>query len=151
MSVQQLNQLAFSFAIPTNIIRHPVANTKPVNKSVRAAIENSMGEARVLCEQWEKSTEAGTLEAWWITWEFIELREQHSQHDEIRAEYALLRSIVADRYREIKNALNPIKPRYVNPNDPVVTWSGRGRKPAWFEACLASGMTIDQLEIGGGE
>ena len=44
----QLNQLAFSFAIPANVIR--------------SAIENSMGEARVLCEQWG------------ITWEFIELR-----------------------------------------------------------------------------
>ena len=110
----QLNQLAFSFAIPANVIRHPVVNTKPITQSVvRAAIESSMGESRLLCEQWAKSAEAGTLEAWGVTWEFIELREQHSQHDEIRAEYALLRSIVADRYRSIKNALNPIKPRYI--------------------------------------
>lgn len=147
----QLNQLAFSFAIPANVIRHPVANTKPITQSVaRAAIESSMGESRLLCEQWAKSAEAGTLEAWGVTWEFIELREKHSE-SEIRAEYALLRSIVADRYRSIKNALYPVKPRYVNPHDPSVTWSGRGRRPAWFEECLSSGMTIDQLEIGGGE
>ena len=90
----ELNQLAFNFAIPANVIRHPVVNTKTINKSVRAAIESNMGEARILCEQWAKSA---TLEAWQVTCEFLELREQHSQSDDIRAEYALLRSIAADR------------------------------------------------------
>lgn len=90
----QLNQLAFSFAIPANVIRHPVVNTKPITQSVaRAAIEIG------------RSRDARSMG---VTWEFIELREQHSQHDEIRAEYALLRSIVADRFT----------PRYINPNDP---------------------------------
>ncbi len=97
MSLSPPNQLAFNFAIPANVIRHPVVNTKPINKSVRAAIESSMGEARILCEQWAKSA---TLEAWQVTCEFLELREQHSQ-SAIRAEYALLRGIAADRYRTL--------------------------------------------------
>lgn len=88
----ELNQLAFNFAIPAANVRHSVVNQS--TKSVRAAIESSMGEARILCEQWAKSA---TLEAWQVTCEFLELREQHSQSDDIRAEYALLRSIAADR------------------------------------------------------
>ena len=87
----ELNQLAFNFAIPAANVRHSVVNQS--TKSVRAAIESNMGEARILCEQWAKSA---TLEAWQVTCEFLELREQHSQ-SAIRAEYALLRSIAADR------------------------------------------------------
>ena len=41
----------------------------------------------------------------------------------------------------------PAEAKYVNPEDPSMTWSGRGRKPLWFSAALANGMTPESLAI----
>ena len=43
----------------------------------------------------------------------------------------------------------PIKvaPKYRNPDDPSVTWSGRGRKPKWVEAHLAEHGNLDAVTI----
>lgn len=38
-------------------------------------------------------------------------------------------------------------PKYVHPEDPDITWSGRGRKPKWIEASLLSGKSLKDLEI----
>ena len=35
--------------------------------------------------------------------------------------------------------------RYVNPEDPEQTWSGRGRRPNWVSSALESGRTLDEL------
>ncbi len=37
--------------------------------------------------------------------------------------------------------------KYANPEDPTQTWSGRGRRPRWVEAALASGKSLDDLKI----
>jgi DNA-binding protein H-NS len=41
----------------------------------------------------------------------------------------------------------PAVPKYANPADKSDTWSGRGRKPRWFEAALKSGKRPDDLMI----
>jgi DNA-binding protein H-NS len=41
----------------------------------------------------------------------------------------------------------PATPKYANPADKSDTWSGRGRKPRWFEAALSNGMTAQDLSI----
>ena len=41
----------------------------------------------------------------------------------------------------------PAAAKYVNPANPAETWSGRGRKPRWFEAALASGKNPSDLSI----
>ena len=38
-------------------------------------------------------------------------------------------------------------PKYANPADKSVTWSGRGRKPRWFAAALAAGKKPDHMAI----
>lgn len=38
-------------------------------------------------------------------------------------------------------------PKYVHPENPGKTWSGRGRQPQWFKDALASGKTEDDLAI----
>lgn len=38
-------------------------------------------------------------------------------------------------------------PKYRNPEDPSVTWSGRGRKPQWIKDAEAAGTDIAQFEI----
>ena len=41
----------------------------------------------------------------------------------------------------------PAVAKYANPADKNETWSGRGRKPRWFEAALASGKSPEDLAI----
>lgn len=39
-------------------------------------------------------------------------------------------------------------PRYRHPSDTSLTWTGRGRKPAWVAEWLVNGGTLEQLEVG---
>lgn len=41
----------------------------------------------------------------------------------------------------------PAVAKYANPANSSDTWSGRGRKPRWFEAALASGKSPEDLAI----
>ncbi len=38
-------------------------------------------------------------------------------------------------------------PKYANPEKPSETWTGRGRKPNWYTAALASGKSESDLLI----
>ncbi len=42
---------------------------------------------------------------------------------------------------------SPAVAKYANPADASETWSGRGRKPRWFVAALASGKKPDHMAI----
>lgn len=45
-------------------------------------------------------------------------------------------------------ALRPSSPpKYRHPENPNVTWTGRGRKPAWFVEALAAGKTEADMAI----
>ena len=37
--------------------------------------------------------------------------------------------------------------RYRNPNNPVATWSGKGKMPSWVEEALAEGRDLASLEF----
>lgn len=39
----------------------------------------------------------------------------------------------------------PIK--FVNPDNPTQTWSGRGRQPDWFKAAVKSGKSPESMEV----
>lgn len=39
------------------------------------------------------------------------------------------------------------RPKFRNPANPSETWSGRGRKPAWFAAALEQGAALETLVI----
>ena len=41
-----------------------------------------------------------------------------------------------------------VKPKYRNPIDPSQTWTGRGKRPRWYQAALASGKKEKDLLIG---
>ena len=41
----------------------------------------------------------------------------------------------------------PAAPKYANPQDPADTWSGRGRKPRWFEAALQAGKKPEDMSL----
>ncbi len=71
-------------------------------------------------------------------------REAEKQIREIAAAAGLAVEIVgtSGRGRRTKSAL-PIK--YRNPNDPSQTWSGRGKRPAWFKENLERGMKPEDM------
>ena len=41
----------------------------------------------------------------------------------------------------------PATAKYANPANASETWSGRGRKPRWFEAAMKSGKSADDMAI----
>ncbi|WP_435257068.1 H-NS family nucleoid-associated regulatory protein [Thioclava sp. FR2] len=41
----------------------------------------------------------------------------------------------------------PAAAKYANPADPAETWSGRGRKPRWFNDAINSGKQPEDLAI----
>lgn len=45
-------------------------------------------------------------------------------------------------------ARGKVKPKYRNPADPSQTWSGRGKRPRWFNAALSAGKKEKDLLIG---
>lgn len=44
-------------------------------------------------------------------------------------------------------AKTPAAPKYCHPENPELTWSGRGRKPAWFNDALKSGKSPEDMLI----
>ena len=40
-----------------------------------------------------------------------------------------------------------VKPKYRNPADTAQTWSGRGKRPRWFNAALAAGKKEKDLLV----
>jgi DNA-binding protein H-NS len=38
-------------------------------------------------------------------------------------------------------------PKFRHPQNPTLTWTGRGRKPNWFIEAIEAGMTEDDLRI----
>ena len=38
-------------------------------------------------------------------------------------------------------------PKYRHPEDPTITWTGKGRRPDWVKAALAEGKSLDDLLI----
>lgn len=43
----------------------------------------------------------------------------------------------------------PIAPKYMDPHNAANTWSGRGRKPHWFQAALDAGKAPESMLIAG--
>lgn len=39
------------------------------------------------------------------------------------------------------------QPKYRHPDNPDVTWSGQGRKPAWFAAAIAAGKAPESMAV----
>lgn len=46
-----------------------------------------------------------------------------------------------------KSSTVPQPPKYRHPENPELTWSGRGRQPAWFKEAIEGGASADDLLI----
>ena len=49
---------------------------------------------------------------------------------------------------ETKTSRAPAAAKYRHPENPALTWSGRGRKPQWFVDALEAGKTAGELAVG---
>ncbi|MFC7705899.1 H-NS family nucleoid-associated regulatory protein [Plastorhodobacter daqingensis] len=47
----------------------------------------------------------------------------------------------------LKKRRKTVAPKYVHPEEPDLTWTGRGRQPRWVGEALAAGKTMDDLRI----
>ena len=47
----------------------------------------------------------------------------------------------------VKTTRAPAPAKFRHPENPALTWSGRGRKPRWFVDALSAGKTEDELTI----
>lgn len=45
----------------------------------------------------------------------------------------------------IKRKINP--PKYRHPENPEITWTGKGRQPAWIKEAIENGQSIDEFLI----
>ncbi|MHB1271693.1 MAG: H-NS histone family protein [Rhodanobacter sp.] len=46
-----------------------------------------------------------------------------------------------------KRTSSPVAPKYRNPANPAQTWSGRGKRPHWFNDALKAGKKEKDLAI----
>lgn len=60
-------------------------------------------------------------------------------------EHGFSLSNLADASKGKPKAASP--PKYKHPENPSITWSGRGRKPAWFLAAIEAGTPENDLLI----
>ncbi|UTH74725.1 H-NS family nucleoid-associated regulatory protein [Chromobacterium sp. IIBBL 290-4] len=44
-------------------------------------------------------------------------------------------------------ARKPVEAKYRHPENTELTWTGRGRKPAWVQAWVDGGKSLEQLAI----
>ncbi|MBS8225931.1 H-NS histone family protein [Vannielia litorea] len=58
-----------------------------------------------------------------------------------------LNELVGQPKKKRKDAGKPTSPKYKHPDNPAVTWSGRGRKPAWIKEGLESGKSLEEYLI----
>jgi DNA-binding protein H-NS len=49
--------------------------------------------------------------------------------------------------RGVRHGAEPLAAKYRHPQQPDLTWSGRGRKPRWVETWLSNGGDLSQLVI----
>src|ERR671914_1443567 len=79
-------------------------------------------------------------------------REALERMRDIAAEYGLSLSEVINKEGRLdtkkpksKNADQASLPKYINPDNPDQTWSGRGQKPKWLKEALKEGLTLEEL------
>ncbi|MEZ5911160.1 MAG: H-NS histone family protein [Paracoccaceae bacterium] len=78
----------------------------------------------------------------------FEARKKQQALAEVEATAAKLGFSLAELTGQAKTRKRaPAVPKYANPANKAETWSGRGRKPRWFEAALKSGKSADDMAI----
>ncbi len=65
----------------------------------------------------------------------------------IKDEGYTFEDVFGGRTRRTRRATTKVAPKYRNPADASQTWSGRGKRPRWFNAALKAGKKEKDLLI----
>jgi DNA-binding protein H-NS len=52
-----------------------------------------------------------------------------------------------ERGKAVKGVAASVQPKYRHPTNPSLTWTGRGKRPAWVTEALAAGKSLDDLAV----
>ena len=83
------------------------------------------------------------------------LRQRH-QHRvaELRREAETLANELNTTVEELfgldtksKAGKSKLPPKFMNPDNPQQTWTGRGKRPAWLNEALANGKQLEDMKI----
>ena len=58
-----------------------------------------------------------------------------------------LRTIGAVSIPQSQQSSSKLAPKYRDPNNPLQTWTGRGKQPRWLRAQLRSGKKLDDFLV----
>jgi DNA-binding protein H-NS len=79
------------------------------------------------------------------TYEERQKAEARAEAEAIAKKFGFALSELIDGASSRKKAAP--EPKYRHPENPAVTWSGRGRKPGWITEGLAAGKTLEDFAI----
>ena len=77
--------------------------------------------------------------------ETYETRQKQKAVDAAKEAASQFGFSLKDLVGEIPKAKGSVAPKYADPEDKTLTWSGRGRKPRWVQARLDEGRSLDDL------
>ncbi|MGR3714949.1 MAG: H-NS histone family protein [Shimia sp.] len=85
----------------------------------------------------------------------LKMREAERRKDALKAVedaaekfgFSLADLAAASGLGKRRGSLNKGVPKYADPSDKTRTWTGKGRKPKWFDEALAAGVTPEQMEL----
>jgi DNA-binding protein H-NS len=72
-------------------------------------------------------------------------KEAHGKLEEMAREMGFTLADFAGGQGKARSSVGV--PKYVHPEIPSKTWSGRGRQPQWYKDAIASGKSEDDLAI----
>lgn len=75
----------------------------------------------------------------------VKLRDK--VHALIKAEGYTFEDIFGQAKAKTKRATSPVAPKFRNPANAAQTWSGRGKRPHWFNDALKAGKKEKDLAI----
>lgn len=82
-----------------------------------------------------------------IETEIVARREADRERvlSQMRELAASLGMSLEDVLRQEKTKGGAVTAKYRHPDNPALTWSGRGKRPNWVNEALASGKSLDDL------
>ena len=98
--------------------------------------EMSLDELKALQTQVNKAIE---------TFEERRRKEARSALERKAREFGFSLNELAGPQRRTASGSRP--PKFRHPDDPSLTWSGRGRQPQWYKDALDAGMTKADLRV----
>jgi DNA-binding protein H-NS len=78
------------------------------------------------------------------------VERQASERNNLRAKFEELAEEAGLSLADVLNGRGKsksVQAKFVNPADPMETWSGRGRQPRWLVAKLKSGGSLDDFRV----